>query len=264
MASEMDRRDFLASTPAAMFLAGTHDQSATAVADSGRSVAKIEPFDYQGVRLRPSRWQQQVAAGRDYYFVSDRCRHPARLPQRGRAARDHAQPLGGWCGVNSNSILGQWLSGMARLAARHRRRATCSTRPTRPVRSSWRRTVTPDGDARHASLSIRQARRRPRRPAQYAGVTAAATDARARGCAFCLEDIRLARKAAAGRSDSQPSLLRGAAGVVHALGEPLSGPSSDLRPEVQGVRRGVALRGVLGQQVREAPLSTRRSWRARL
>jgi hypothetical protein len=35
-------------------------------------LTKLEPFDDEGVRLLPSRWQSQVQAGREFYFsVSD-------------------------------------------------------------------------------------------------------------------------------------------------------------------------------------------------
>ena len=182
---------------------------------------RLQPFDFVGVKLLPSRWQQQVAAGRDYYFavpdadILHGCRKEAGLAT-------NAQPLGGWCGVNSNSIFGQWLSGMARLAH------VTGDAPCRQGPRSVRR-VGEDGHARrrraHASLSVRQAGRRPRRPAEVRRRDRGGTDARARG-RVCVEDIRSA-EAAAGRSDAQPALLRAAAGVVHAVGEPLSRLSSD-------------------------------------
>ena len=88
----------------------------------GGSVAKIEPFDYQGVRLRPSRWKEQSDAAREFYFglSNDDILHGDRatpgLPAPGRVARRLVraqQQLG----------VGQWLSGMSRLYARHGRRA---------------------------------------------------------------------------------------------------------------------------------------------
>lgn len=147
MAPEMDRRDFLASTPAAMFLAGgvLNQQPMTMSSKSLASrIAKIEPFDHEGVRLRPSRWKEQSDAAREFYFAlsNDDILHGNRadrgLPAPGRA-------LGGWCARNSNSVLGQWLSGMSRLY-----RATGDTRmrdKAVTLMTEWAKTVTPDGDA---------------------------------------------------------------------------------------------------------------------
>jgi uncharacterized protein len=147
MASEIDRRDFLASAPAAMFLAGgvLGQQPMTMSAQTPASrLAKIEPFDYQGVRLRPSRWKDQSDAAREFYFgLSDDDilhgnRADAGLPAPGRV-------LGGWCGRNSNSVLGQWLSGMSRLY-----RATGDARmrdKAVTLAAEWAKTVKPDGDA---------------------------------------------------------------------------------------------------------------------
>ena len=143
MAPEMDRRDFLASTPAAMFLA-TNMINQQSPAAGSRSAATIEPFDYQGVRLRPSRWKEQSDAARDFYFgLSDDDilhgnRADAGLPAPGRV-------LGGWCGHDSNSVLGQWLSGMSRLY-----RATGDARmrdKAVTLMTEWAKTVKPDGDA---------------------------------------------------------------------------------------------------------------------
>ena len=167
MASEMDRRDFLASTPAAMFLAGDMLNQQPAGDRPGR-VAKIEPFDYQGVRLRPSRWKEQSDAARDFYFglsnddILHGNRADAGLPAPGRV-------LGGWCGRNSNSVLGQWLSGMSRLYratgdARHARQGRHADDGVGEDREAgWRR-----GDA---PLSVRQAGVRPRRPAALRRIT---------------------------------------------------------------------------------------------
>ncbi len=152
------RRDFLKVLPAAALAAAA--ASCASSSSSGEDRAKtdepatpIEPlaaadrlqtFDFEGVRLLPSRWQRQVAMARDYYLgVSDAdilngCRAAAGLPASGT-------PLGGWCGVDSNSVLGQWLSGMSRLA-----RAT-DDRPlaakAQGLFAEWAKTVKPDGDA---------------------------------------------------------------------------------------------------------------------
>ncbi|HET7216999.1 MAG TPA: beta-L-arabinofuranosidase domain-containing protein, partial [Vicinamibacterales bacterium] len=108
------------------------------------SGAKIEPFDYQNVRLRPSRWKEQSDAAREFYSavpdddILHGYRKAAGLPAPGR-------PLGGWCGENSYTVFGQWLSGMARMY-----RATGDARlRDKAVKlvTEWSRTVKPDGDA---------------------------------------------------------------------------------------------------------------------
>jgi DUF1680 family protein len=76
----------------------------------------LEPFDYRGVRLLPSPWERQYRKGRDFYFgISDDdilhgFRKAAGLPAPGSV-------LGGWCGIDSSTVFGQWLSGMARMSA---------------------------------------------------------------------------------------------------------------------------------------------------
>ena len=116
MAPEMNRREFLAATPAAFALAGhALSQSPSPAAASGLNRAKIETFDYQSVRLRPSRWKEQVDQARAFYLsisnddILHGHREAAGLPAPG------AQ-LGGWCSRNSNTVFGQWLSGMSRLS----------------------------------------------------------------------------------------------------------------------------------------------------
>lgn len=86
-------------------------QKSAGLSTKGKVV--ISPFDYQGVKLLPSRWQKQYASARDYYFsISDDdilCgfRRAAGLPAPG-------QPLGGWASRDSSVIFGQWLQAMAR------------------------------------------------------------------------------------------------------------------------------------------------------
>jgi hypothetical protein len=67
------------------------------------------------------------------------CRAAADLPAPGR-------PLGGWCGLDSNSVLGQWLSGMTRLAKATGDKALADK--ARGLFAEWSKTVKPDGDAR--------------------------------------------------------------------------------------------------------------------
>lgn len=143
MAAEMGRRDFLAAAPATMYLAGRMITPHTS-SPAPRSATKLEPFDYQGVRLHASRWKEQSDAAREFYFglsnddILHGNRAEAGLPAPGRV-------LGGWCGRNSNSVLGQWLSGMSRLYratgdARMRDKAVALV-------TEWAKTVKPDGDA---------------------------------------------------------------------------------------------------------------------
>jgi len=106
------RRDFVAAAGAAVptMIAGQASSRGTRAAV--KSV--IEPFHYSGVRLRPSRWQKQFQSARDYYFgISDDdilhgYRAQAGLPAPGK-------PLGGWAARTTGALLGQWLSGIARI-----------------------------------------------------------------------------------------------------------------------------------------------------
>jgi uncharacterized protein len=111
------RREFIATTAAATAGALLASRAARAAADEpvgGANRTVLEPFDYQGVTLHESQWQRQYQAARDFWFnLSDDdilCgyRRAANLPAPGK-------PLGGWCSTNSDTVFGQWLSGMARM-----------------------------------------------------------------------------------------------------------------------------------------------------
>src|SRR6476646_5351371 len=113
----LPRRDFLlaatAAAAAGMLLprraAGAPDPTEPAKAPSR---LRIQLMDYSGVRLRESRWQKQHQAARDFYFgVSDDDLLCGYRSAAGLAAP--GKPLGGWCAQNSNTVLGQWLSGIA-------------------------------------------------------------------------------------------------------------------------------------------------------
>jgi len=111
----------------------------------GGGERKIQAFDYHGVRLRKSRWFDQFQSARDYYLgVSDDdilhgWRAAAGLPAPGK-------PLGGWCATNSNTVFGQWLSGMARI---YRATGDAPLRDkTAHLLEEWSKTVKPDGDCR--------------------------------------------------------------------------------------------------------------------
>jgi uncharacterized protein len=153
MRETMNRREFLETT-----LGGVAAGSlATAPIGRGRVHAEVTPqsgaaarivlqtFDYQGVALRPGRWQKQYQSARDFYAgVSDDdilhgFRRDAGLPAPG-------QPLGGWASRNSATVFGQWLQAMSRTA-----RANADTelrnKATRLI-DDWAKTLASDGDAR--------------------------------------------------------------------------------------------------------------------
>src|SRR6186997_799114 len=98
MSTNIPRRDFLASTPAAMYLAGTALNNSPAWPTAAAGSAKIYPFDYQGVTLRPSRWKAQADAGREFYFGLSNddtlCgdRKVAGLPAPGHEPADAVRP----------------------------------------------------------------------------------------------------------------------------------------------------------------------------
>ncbi len=149
MAPEINRREFLAAAPAALTLASqalaqSPSPVAAQTAPSALTRAKVEAFDYQSVRLRPSRWQEQVEQARAFYLsisnddILHGNRQAAGLPAPGA-------PLGGWCGRNSNTVFGQWLSGMSRLS-----RATGDAQlrdKAVALLGEYTRTLKADGDA---------------------------------------------------------------------------------------------------------------------
>jgi uncharacterized protein len=110
----MNRREFLGAVAAASatVLAGGDAASAQ---ESPAASARIllEPFDFSGVKLRPSRWQRQYEQTRDFYFhisnddILHGFRADAGLPAPG-------QPLGGWCDHDSYQVFGHWLMAMSR------------------------------------------------------------------------------------------------------------------------------------------------------
>ncbi|HZS53512.1 MAG TPA: beta-L-arabinofuranosidase domain-containing protein [Bryobacteraceae bacterium] len=146
MEQTTSRRDFLRSLPIAAGAAGINLAASTKTNTKGASsIRKIESLNYKGVRLLPSRWQEQYQHARDYYFaVSDDdilqgFRAEAGLPAPGR-------PLGGWCARDSATVFGQWLSGMSRMYSvtndvEMRDKAAY-------LMTEWFKTVGPDGNCR--------------------------------------------------------------------------------------------------------------------
>ena len=105
----------------------------------------VDAFDYDGVRLLPSRFQQQALRARDVYSaipnddVLKGFRRAVRLPAPGNDMR-------GWCSETSSVIFGQLLSGMARMS-----RATGDVAlrdKALALFEGWTQTIGPDGNAR--------------------------------------------------------------------------------------------------------------------
>ena len=160
MCTDMPRRDFLKSTPAALWMLAqsAHSLSAqTAGALPTTALGAVEPttvspavanaieaFDYHGVTLHASRVKAQFDLARSYYLsisnddILNGFRAAAGLPAPGTT-------LGGWCAKNSNTVFGQWLSGMSRMY-----RATGDTAirdKAATLMAEFTKTVKPNGDA---------------------------------------------------------------------------------------------------------------------
>ena len=112
----MDRRDFLKGMATAGIVASVASRASatTSSSDIDPQVLKISAFNYDGIRLRDSRWNEQFLNAREFYYnvsnedILQGFRADAGLPAPG-------QPLGGWCDKNSDTVFGQWLSGMSRI-----------------------------------------------------------------------------------------------------------------------------------------------------
>ncbi|HKF50670.1 MAG TPA: beta-L-arabinofuranosidase domain-containing protein [Candidatus Acidoferrales bacterium] len=106
---------------------------------------KLRTFNYDGVRLLPSRWSDQFQHGRDFYYgVSNDDILQGFRAEAGLSAP--GKPLGGWCEKNSNTVFGQWLSGMSRIY-----RATNDTDmrdKASYLMTEFAKTVGPDGNCR--------------------------------------------------------------------------------------------------------------------
>jgi len=115
----LNRRDFLGTVGALTSFARTAMAQTTPAAAPSRTTpyrkVVLEPFDYSGVAMRPSVWQSQAAAGRDFYYglSNDDILHGYRVAAG--AANAPGRVLGGWCSPNSNTVFGQWLQAMARM-----------------------------------------------------------------------------------------------------------------------------------------------------
>ena len=144
LSAGINRREFLQAASAAAMLVAQAARGSESQAQGAGGRVVLEPFDYQGVRLRPSRWLRQYDAGREFFLrVPDDdilCgfRAAAGLPAPGK-------PLGGWCGRNSSTVFGQWLSGMSRI---WRAAGDSAMRDkARHLFAEWAKTIAPSGDA---------------------------------------------------------------------------------------------------------------------
>jgi uncharacterized protein len=148
---DMPRRDFLKAVAAATVVSGLGSRIAASPISSGPASSgidsryKLRAFNYDGVRLGASRWNDQFQHGRDFYLnvsnddILQGFRSEAALFAPG-------QPLGGWCEKDSATVFGQWLSGMARMY-----RATGDTAMRDKavyLTTEFAKTVGPDGNCR--------------------------------------------------------------------------------------------------------------------
>jgi DUF1680 family protein len=143
MHNAISRRAFLKAAPAAAWMLARAGKSSALQPAASSARIRMEPFDYHRVRLHESRWQQQYQLARDFYLnipdddILCGYRSAAGLAAPGKT-------LGGWCQRNSNTVFGQWLSGMARMF----RATDDQAMRDKAVRlmSEWAKTVKPDGD----------------------------------------------------------------------------------------------------------------------
>jgi uncharacterized protein len=140
---KMPRREFLKAAPVAAYAMTQIAKGATLKMPTAPAKIKIEPFDYRGVKLRASRWQKQYQVARDFYFgVSDDdilCGY-----RRAAGLAAPGKPLGGWCAQNSNTVFGQWLSGLSRFACAMN--DTALREKVIRLYTEWAKTVKPDGN----------------------------------------------------------------------------------------------------------------------
>jgi DUF1680 family protein len=146
--SDFTRRDFLAAGAAvtAGLLLNTRSPAAEAAAPAlAAAKLKLQPFDYQGVKLLPSRWQAQFQSARDFYLnvsnddILHAYRAAANLPAPGKN-------LGGWCERNSNTVFGQWLQGLSRMFKATADPAIRDKAVT--LFTEWAKTLPADGNSR--------------------------------------------------------------------------------------------------------------------
>jgi uncharacterized protein len=149
--TKMARRDFIKTVPVAAWAVTRAAKSFAADTPSGAAKLVIEPFNYDGVKLLSSRWQRQSQAARDFWMslseddILHGFRASAGLPAPGKA-------LGGWAAGDSSVVLGQWLSGMSRLARATGDHALLDK--ARRLFTGWAATVGTDGNSRMGHYSF--------------------------------------------------------------------------------------------------------------
>lgn len=118
MAHKINRREFVGLAAAAALtpaLARATRPKKASRKEAIMAPIKLQPFNYEGVRLLDGPFLDQTRATRDFYFgipdddILKGFRRKAGLPAPG-------QDMGGWCGDTTAVVFGQWLSGMARLS----------------------------------------------------------------------------------------------------------------------------------------------------
>lgn len=143
MKSQLSRREFMVAAPAAAWVMARSASHGVPRPAGSTSRVLIEPFDYSGVRLLSSRWQQQYHSARDTYLgisndnILKGFREAAGLPAPGHT-------LGGWCEKDSATVFGQWLSGMARMFRSTGDEAMRDKAAT--LMTEYAKTVKPDGE----------------------------------------------------------------------------------------------------------------------
>ena len=143
MNTKMPRREFLKAAPVAAFALSQAVRADAPLPAASAAALKIEPFNYRGVILRASPWQKQYQSARDFYLgvsnddILHGYRAAAGLPAPGKT-------LGGWCETNSNTVFGQWLSGLSRMACAGDDQAL--REKVAYLFTEWSKTVKPDGN----------------------------------------------------------------------------------------------------------------------
>ncbi len=169
--NRVSRREFLIAAAAVPGALAISRSFAAPLLTSTARPAVLEPFDYRGVKLLPSRWLDQYHSARDYYIsvsnddILHGYRVAAGLPAPG-------QPLGGWSAVNSDPVFGQWLSGLARMYAATGDGAVRDKAIL--LLTEWGKTIGADGECRMSLYSYDKLLCGLIDLQRYAGVVAAA------------------------------------------------------------------------------------------
>lgn len=157
MSQDLSRRAFIAAVPATIGAAAMAVNGLSTTIDAAPAAAsidavkpaagtiKIEPFDYEGVKLLPSRWLNQYTNAHETYLAIpvDDILHGFRA-EAGLAAP--GQAMGGWAQRGTGGVFGQWLSGMSR---GYKATGDTALRDRAVLLATeWAKTIKPDGDPR--------------------------------------------------------------------------------------------------------------------